>query len=79
MMKGKNVNFDAEKWKNEMIHPGFKPGTFSTEVRRPHPYTTDSLENLAKRIRVLNIQWQKVANIQGRKFKPRKIQNFKGL
>ena len=79
MMKGKNVDFDAEKWKNEMTHPGFEPGTFSTEVRCPYPYTTDSLGNLAKKIKVVNIQWQKVANIQGGKFKPRKIQNFKGL
>ena len=64
MMKGKNVDFDAEKWKNEMTHPGFEPRTFSTEVRCPYPYTRDSLENLAKKIKVVNIQWQKVANIK---------------
>ena len=78
-MKGKYVDFDAEKWKNEMTHLGFEPETFSTEVRCPYSYTTDSLGNLAKKIKVVNIQWQKVANIQGGKFKPRKIQNFKGL
>ena len=64
-MKGKNVDFDSEKWKNEMTHPEFEPGTFSTGVRCPYPYTTDSLENLAK--------WQNVVNI-----KAKKIQIFKG-
>ena len=78
-MKDKNVDFNAGKWKNEMTHLGFEPRTFSTEVRCPYPYTTDSLGNLAKKIKVVNIPCQKVANIQGGKFKPRKIQNFKGL
>ena len=40
----------------------FEPGTFSTEVRCPYPYTTDSLENLAEKIKEV-IQWQKAANI----------------
>ena len=57
MMKGKNVDFDAEKWKNEMTHPGFEPGTFSTEVRCPYHYTTDSLGNLAKKIKRVIIQY----------------------
>ena len=70
MMKGKNVDFDAEKWKNEMTHPGFEPGIFSIAVRCPYPYTTDSLGNLAKKIKLVNIQWEKVAKIYGGKFKP---------
>ena len=61
MMKGKNVDFDAEKWKNEMTHPGFEPGTFSTEVRCPYPYTTKSLGILMKKIMDVIIQLQKVA------------------
>ena len=47
--------------KNEMTHPGFEPGTFSTEVRCPYPYTTKLLGKLAKKIMELIIQWQKVA------------------
>ena len=61
MMKGKNVDFDAEKWKNEMTHPGFKPRTFSTEVRCPYPYTMDSLGNLAKKVMRVIIQCTAVA------------------
>ena len=60
-MKGKNVDFDAGKWKIEMTHPGFKPKTFSTEVRCPYPYTTDSLRNLAKKIKRLIIECTAVA------------------
>ena len=56
MLKGKNVDFDAEKWKNEMTRPGFEPGTFSTKVRCPYPYTMDSLENFAKEIKIVIIQ-----------------------
>ena len=26
-MKDKNVDFNAGKWKNEITHPGFEPGT----------------------------------------------------
>ena len=33
-MKGKNVDSNAEKGKNEMIHWGFEPGTFGTKVRK---------------------------------------------
>ena len=50
-MKDKNVDFNAGKWKNEMPQPGVEPGTFSTEVRCPYPYTKDSLGNLAKKLR----------------------------
>ena len=60
-MKDKNVDFNAGKWKNEMTHPGFEPGTFNTEVRCPYPYTTKSLGKLAKKIMEVIIQWQKVA------------------
>ena len=60
-MKDKNVDFDAGKWKNEMTHPGFEPGTFSTEVRCPYPYTMISLEKVPKKIMEVIIQWQKVA------------------
>ena len=60
-MMGKNVDFDAEKWKNEMTQPGFEPGTFSTEVRCPYPYTTDSPGNLAKKIKRVIIQCTPVA------------------
>ena len=56
MMKGKNVDFNAEKWKNEMTHPGFEPGTFSTEVRCPYPYTMKSLGKFVKKIMDLIIQ-----------------------
>ena len=61
MMKGKNVDFDAEKWKNEMTQLGFEPGTFSTEVRCPYPYTMDSLGNLAKKTKRVIIQCTAVA------------------
>ena len=61
MMKGKNVDFDAEKWKNKMTHLGFEPETFSTEVRCPYPYTTNSLGNLAKKIERVIIQCTAVA------------------
>ena len=60
-MKGKNVDFDAEKWKNEMTPLGFEPGIFCTEVRCPYPYTTDSLGNLAKKIKIVIIQCTAVA------------------
>ena len=79
LLKGKSIKLDAGKPWKRLTLPGFEPGISSTEVRCPYPYTTDSLGNLAKKIKVVNIQWQKVANIQGGKFKPRKIQNFKGL
>ena len=49
-MKDKNVDFSAGKWKNEMTHPGFEPRTFSTEVRCPYPYTTNSLRKLVKKL-----------------------------
>ena len=61
MMKGKSVDFNAEKWKNEMTHPGLEPETFSTEVRCPYPYTTDSLGNLAYKIKRVIIQCTAVA------------------
>ena len=61
MMKGKNVDFDVEKWKNEMTHPGFEPETFSTEVRCLYPYTSDSLGNLAKKLKRVIIQCTAVA------------------
>ena len=61
MMKGKNVDFDAEKWKNEMTHPGFEPRTLSIEVRYPYPYTTDSIGILAKKIKRVIIQCTAVA------------------
>ena len=80
-MKGKNVDFNAGKWKNEMTNLGFEPGTFSTKVRCPYPYTTISLGHLAKKIResLFNaLLWQKVANIKDGKFKQGKIQIFKG-
>ena len=60
-MKDKNVDFDAGKWKNEMTHLGFEPGTFSTEVRCPYPYTTKSLGKLGKKIMEVIIQWQEAA------------------
>ena len=60
-MKGENVKYNAEKWKNEVTPPGFEPGTFSTEVRCPYPYTKKSLGKLAKKIMEVIIQWQKVA------------------
>ena len=65
-MKDKNVDFNAGKWKNEMTHPGFEPGTFSTQVRCPCPYTTKSLGKLAKKLwksLFSGKKWQKVANI----------------
>ena len=62
-MKDKNVDFNAGKWKNEMTDLGFEPGTFSTKVRCPYPYTMKSLGKLAKKIMEVIIQWQKVANI----------------
>ena len=62
-MKDKNVDFNAGKWKNEMTHPGFAPGIFSTKVRCPYPYTTKSLGKVVKKIMEVLIQWQKVANI----------------
>ena len=61
MMKGKNVDFDAEKWKNEMTHLGFEPEAFSTVVRCPFPYTADSFGNLAKKIKRVIIQCTAVA------------------
>ena len=61
MMKGKNFDFDAEKWKNKMTHPGFEPGTYSTKIRCPYPYTTDSLGNLARKIKTVIIQCTAVA------------------
>ena len=72
-MKDRNVDFNAGKWKNEMTHLGFEPGTFSTEVRCPYPYTTKSLGKLAKKLwksLFSGKKWQKVASIQGGKFKP---------
>ena len=60
-MKDKNVDFNAGKWKNEMTHPGFEPGTFSTEARCPNHYTMKSLGKLAKKIMEVIIQWPKVA------------------
>ena len=60
MVKGKNVEFDAEKWKNEMTHPGFEPWTISNVVRCPYPYTTDSLVDLAKNIKRFIIQFTAV-------------------
>ena len=62
-MKGKNVDFNAGKGKNEMTYWEFEPGTFGTRVRCSYPYTTDSLENLAEKIKEVIIQWQKAANI----------------
>ena len=61
MMKGKNVDFDAEKWKNEMTHSGFESGTFSTEVRCPYHYTMNSFGNVAKKIKRVIIQCTAVA------------------
>ena len=49
-MKSKNDNFNAGKWKKEMTHLGFEPGTFSTKVKCPYLYTMKSLGKLAKKI-----------------------------
>ena len=46
-----------------MTYWGFELGTFGTEVKCPYPYTTDSLENLAEKIKEVIIQRQKDANI----------------
>ena len=62
-MKGKNVDFNAGKSKNNMNHQRFEPGTFDIRVRCPYPYITDSLANLAEKIKHVIIQWQKSANI----------------
>ena len=62
ILEGKNVDFNAGKHENEMTNRVFEPGTFGTGVRCPYPYTMDSLRNLAKKIKLVNIQWQKVAN-----------------
>ena len=60
MMKGKNVDFDAEKWKNEMTSPEFEPGTFSLgQVSLPlhHKY----IEEFGKKTKRLIFQCTAVA------------------
>ena len=81
MMKGKNVDFDAEKWKNEMTHPGFEPGTSALRsgVLTPTPQFHQGIWQKKLRESLFNaLLWQNVANIKGGKFKQGKIQIFKG-